>query len=267
MRILYIGEIVAKLGRKVVKEVLPSLISSDSIDLVVANAENLAHGRGASKDTLEEMLEAGVNYFTGGDHIFWQKDFEDYANEMPLVCPANYPEPVLGKTFGIIERDVIKQLEFKVVLLNLMGRTFMNENLDSPFQKIDHMLNSVLPAEGVNSAKDFILVDFHAEASSEKSAFANYVDGRVGAVIGSHTHIPTADCQILPKGTYFVSDAGMTGSADSVLGVKTDIIVNKYLTARNQKFEWEESGRAWFRSILIDTHTKMISRIDRLLSL
>lgn len=262
MRILYIGEIVAKLGRKTVKEVLPSLISSDSIDLVIANAENLAHGRGANRDTLEEMLGAGVNYFTGGDHIFWQKDFEDCAHEMLLVCPANYPEPVLARTFGIIERQ-----EFKVVILNLMGRTFMNENLDSPFQKIDYMLNSVLPAEGIDSNKDFILVDFHAEASSEKLAFANYVDGRVGAVIGSHTHIPTADCQILSKGTYFVSDAGMTGSADSVLGVKTDIIINKYLTARNQKFEWEEEGRAWFRSILIDTHTKMISRIDRLLSL
>lgn len=262
MRILYIGEIVAKLGREAVKEVLPTLISSDSIDLVIANAENLAHGRGANKDTLGEMQSSGVNYFTGGDHIFWQKDFEDYAHEMPLACPANYPEPVLGKTFGIIELQ-----EFKVVILNLMGRTFMNENFDSPFQKIDYMLNSILPEQGVDSAKDFILVDFHAEASSEKSAFANYVDGRVNAVIGSHTHIPTADCQILPKGTYFVSDAGMTGSADSILGVKTDIIVNKYITARNQRFEWEEKGRAWFRSILIDTHTKMISRIDRLLSL
>jgi len=262
MKILYIGEIVAKLGRKAVKEVLPSLISSDNIDLVIANAENLAHGRGASKDTVGEMLGAGVNYFTGGDHIFWQKDFEDYAHEMPLVCPANYPGPVLARIFGIIERQ-----EFKVVILNLMGRTFMNENLDSPFQKIDYMLNSVLPAEDITLDKDFILVDFHAEASSEKLAFANYVDGRVGAVVGSHTHVPTADCQILPKGTYFVSDVGMTGSADSVLGVKTDIIINKFLTARNQKFEWEEKGRAWFRSILIDTHAKMISRIDRLLSL
>lgn len=262
MRILYIGEIVAKLGRKAVKEVLPSLISSDSIDLVIANAENLAHGRGATKDTLEEMQSSGVNYFTGGDHIFWQKDFEDYVMDAPLVCPANYPEPMLGKTFGTIEKR-----EFKVVILNLMGRTFMNENLDSPFQKIDQMLNAVLPLQGLESSKDFILVDFHAEASSEKLAFANYVDGRVGAVIGSHTHIPTADCQILPKGTYFVSDAGMTGSADSVLGVKTDIILQKYLTARNQKFEWEEEGRVWFRSILIDTQAKMISRIDRLLSL
>lgn len=260
MRILYIGEIVAKLGRKTVKEVLPALISSDNIDLVIANAENLAHGRGANKETLEEMMSAGVNYFTGGDHIFWQKDFEDYAMEMPLVCPANYPEPVLGRTYGIIETK-----EFKVVLLNLMGRTFMNENMDSPFQKVDYILNSVLPDQGVDPKKDFIMVDFHAEASSEKLAFANYVDGRVSAVIGSHTHIPTADTQILSKGTYFVSDAGMTGSADSVLGVKTDIILNRYLTARNQKFEWEDEGRAWFRSILIDTHTKMISRIDRLI--
>lgn len=260
MRILYIGEIVAKLGRKAVKNVLPTLISGDNIDLVIANAENLAHGRGATRETLEEMQAVGVNYFTGGDHIFWQKDFEDYAAEMPLVCPANYPEPNPGKILGIIETG-----EFKVAILNLMGRTFMNENMDSPFQKIDDILNSLVPENGIDPKKDFILVDFHAEATSEKLAFANYVDGRVSAVIGSHTHIPTADAQILPKGTYFVSDAGMTGSVNSVLGVKTDLIINKYVTARNQKFEWEEEGPAWFRSILIDTHTKMISRIDRLI--
>lgn len=259
MRILCVGEIVAKLGRKAVKEVLPGLISSDSIDLVIANAENLAHGRGASRETLNEMQQAGVNYFTGGDHIFWQKGFEDIASEMPLVCPANYPEPAHGKTVEVIEGK-----EFKVVLLNLMGRTFMNENLDGPFQKIDSILNAVLPSQGINPAKDFIIIDFHAETSSEKSAFANYVDGRVGAVIGSHTHIPTADTQILPKGTFFVSDVGMTGAENSVLGVKTEIIINQYLTGRKQKFEWEEQGRTWFRSVLIDTHTKMISRIDRL---
>jgi len=176
-----------------------------------------------------------------------------------MAWEANYPEPVPGKVYGIIETK-----EFKVVLLNLMGRTFMNENIDSPFQKIDYMLNFLLPAQGIEAQKDFILVDFHAEASSEKLAFANYVDGRVSAVVGSHTHIPTADPQILPKGTYFVSDAGMTGAEDSILGVKTDIIGNKYLTARNQKFEWEEQGRAWFRSVLIDTQKKTISRVDRL---
>ena len=259
MKILYVGEIVARLGRKTVSEVLPTLLAGDNIDLVIANAENLAHGRGANRETLQEMLDAGVNYFTGGDHIFWQKDFEDYAMEMPLVCPANYPEPSIGKTFEIID---VKGS--KVVLLNLMGRTFINENLDSPFQKIDYMLNALLPTHSVNPEKDFILVDFHAEASSEKLAFANYVDGRVSAVIGSHTHIPTADGQLLPKGTYFISDAGMTGSANSVLGVKTDIIVEKYTTAKNQKFEWEDSGPSWFRSVLIDTHEKTISRIDRL---
>jgi len=262
MRILYVGEIVAKLGRKTVKEVLPGLISSDNIDVVVANAENLAHGRGANKETIEEMMEAGVDYFTGGDHIFWQKDFEDYADDLPLVCPANFPKPAPGRTFGIIERK-----EFRIALLNFMGRTFMNENFDSPFQKADYMLDEVLPGQNIKYPDDFILVDFHAEASSEKLAFANYLDGRVSAVIGSHTHIPTADTQVLPKKTLYVSDAGMTGAKDSVLGVKTDIIINKFITARNQKFEWAEDGPAWFRSVLIDTHTKTISRIDRLLSL
>ncbi len=259
MKILYIGEIVAKLGRKAVREVLPTLLSSDSIDLVVGNAENLAGGRGATRETIEEMMSVGVNYFTGGDHIFWHEDFEDDLESLPLVCPANYPTPAPGKVFGVANTK-----EASVVLLNLMGRTFMNENFDSPFQKIDYLLDSFLPSQGVDTKRSFVLVDFHAEASSEKLAFANYVDGRVGAVIGSHTHIPTADPQILPKGTYFVSDAGMTGSAESILGVKTQIILNRYLTARPQKFEWEEHGRAWFRSVLIDTKAKQITRFDRL---
>lgn len=262
MKILYVGEIVAKLGRDAVRKVLPSIVSSDSIDLVIANAENLVHGRGVTREALSEMMSAGVAYFTGGDHIYWQKDFEDFANDMPLVCPANYPEPALGKNYGIIETK-----DFKVVLLNFMGRTFMNENVDSPFQKVDYMLDSVLPNQNIDFSKDRIIIDFHAEASSEKLAFANYVDGRVTAVIGSHTHIPTADPQILPKGTLFISDAGMTGSSSSILGVKTDIILKKYLTARNQKFEWEDKGDAWFRSVLIDTNAKMLSRIDRLVSL
>lgn len=262
MKILHVGEIVAKLGRKAVKEVLPTIISSDNIDLVIGNAENLAGGRGATKETLEEMMSLGVNFFTGGDHIFWHKDLEDSVDNLPLVCPANFPGPSLGKVYGLVETK-----EGRVVILNLMGRTFMNENFDSPFQKIDYLLDSFLPAQGVDTKKDFILVDFHAEASSEKMAFAYYVDGRVGAVLGTHTHIPTADAQILPKGTYFVSDVGMTGSADSILGVKTEIILNRFLTAKHQKFEWEEHGRSWFRSVLIDTTAKKISRIDRLLSL
>ncbi len=151
-----------------------------------------------------------------------------------------------------------------MALLNLMGRTFMNENIDSPFQKVDHLLATVLPMQGINFPQDNILIDFHAEATSEKHAFANYVDGRVTAVLGTHTHIPTADPQVLPKGTLFVSDVGMTGAVNSVLGVKTEIIVKQYTTARNQRFDWEEEGGAWFRSVLVDTAANTISRLDRL---
>lgn len=257
MKILFIGEIVGSLGRKAVRAVLPEVLSGDNIDLVIANVENLAGGKGATKETLSEIASYGVNYFTGGDHIFWRDELEDYLMELPLVCPANYPEPSLGKVF-----EVANVKEQKVVILNLMGRTFLNENLDNPFHKLDYLLDVYLPSQGlVNS---FVFVDFHAEASSEKMAFANYADGRVGAIVGTHTHIPTADAQTLPKGTLFISDVGMTGSANSVLGVKTEIIIKKYLTARNQRFEWEESGPAWFRSVIIDTKAKSITRFDRL---
>lgn len=259
MRILFIGEIVAKPGRRAVLEVLPGLKSSDSIDLVIANAENLAHGRGVSRETISDMISAGVDYFTGGDHIYWQKEFEEDAMSFPIVCPANYPEPFFGRSYAVIEKA-----GYKVVLLNLMGRTFINENFDSPFQKIDYLLDSVLPESFISFPKDKIIVDFHAEASSEKHAFARYVDGRVTAVIGTHTHIPTADACKLPKGTMFVTDAGMTGAVNSVLGVESDIIIRQYLTARNQRFEWVQSGPSYFRSVLIDTDNDTITRLDRL---
>lgn len=256
MKILFVGEIVASLGRKAVRAVLPEIISNDNIDLVIANVENLAGGRGATKETLDEIASYGVQYFTGGDHIFWREELEDHLMELPLVCPANYPEPSLGKLFEVANIGANK-----VVILNLMGRTFLNENLDSPFSKLDYLLNVHLSSIDLKDA--FIVVDFHAEASSEKSAFANYADGRVGAVVGTHTHIPSADPQILPKGTLFISDVGMSGAANSVLGVKTDIVIKKYLSARNQRFEWEETGPAWFRSVIIDTDKKSIARCDR----
>jgi len=253
MRILYIGDIVARPGREMVQAQLPQIIKKEKIDLVLANAENMAHGRGATKETVEEMMNAGINYFTSGDHIFWQKGFEDEIDHLPVIRPANFPPGHAGEGHALI--DLGKH--GKVLLINLLGRVFLNERVDDPFRAADEILEKYQDQDIA-----FTLVDFHAEASSEKYALGFYLDGRVDAVVGTHTHVPTCDNMVLPKGTLFVSDIGMTGIVDSVLGVEKDIIIKFYLSGLNQKFEWENAGRKAFRGVLLDTQKSSIERLD-----
>jgi len=252
MKILFIGDVVGSAGRACVSEVLPTLKKERCIDFVVANADNLAHGRGATEGTIQELIDIGVDYFTGGDHLFWHRGFEDHINDLPVLRPANYPARVPGK--GTV---FIKNNKLSILLLNLMGRTFLNDRLNDPFTKADEILDQYS-----TEAPDFILVDFHAESTSEKATLGFYLDGRVTAVVGTHTHVPTCDTMLLPKGTMFVTDVGMSGVIDSVLGVRKEIILSLYLTAQNQKFEWENAGRRAFRSVLLDSDKKCIERID-----
>ena len=259
MKILFVGEIVAEPGRKAVRQVLPDVIKEYSPDLVLANAENSAAGRGVTLDILKELQNLGINYFTGGDHMFWQRGTDEIIDDMPVIRPANYPDPTPGKGYVVLDTGK----NGKVLLINLMGRTSFSSlfsYLDDPFRKADEILEEF---EGEKFSS--IIVDFHAESSSEKYTLGFYLDGRVDVFIGSHTHVPSADGFELPKGTLYLSDVGMTGIIDSVLGVKTEIITNLFLTARNQKFEWAESGRKAFRSVLFDTQEKTIQRIDKIL--
>jgi metallophosphoesterase (TIGR00282 family) len=256
MRILFIGDIVAKPGRTAVKEVLPKLRNEEKIDFVVANAENLAHGRGATLDTIREMQQYGVDYFTGGDHLFWHKDFEDEMENLPVIRPANFPDPTPGEGYALVEHTNGE----KILLINVMGRTGLgglNVLLEDPFRTTDHILEKFR-----DEKIDHILIDFHGDTTSEKAAFGFYFDGRVTATLGTHTHVPTCDERILPKGTMFISDIGMTGSIDSILGVKTEIIINQFLSARHQKFEWEDTGQKAFRSVILDTKSSTIARKD-----
>ena len=245
-----------------VKEVLPGIKREQKIDLVIANAENLAHGRGATVETIREMQNYGVDFFTGGDHLFWHKDFEDSIDNLPIVRPANYPEGTPGVGHSLIQ---YKNGD-KILVINLMGRTSFggtNSYLDDPFKTVTKILDMYSDREKYGDIK-IKLLDFHAEATSEKYAMAFYLDGKVDAVVGTHTHVPTCDCMVLPKGTLYVTDIGMTGIVDSVLGVKKDIIINLFLTAQNQKFEWEEYGKKAFRSVILDTSKKTIERFDSL---
>lgn len=253
MKFLLLGDIVSNPGIEIVSDYLPKIKKELSIDFVVANAENAEGGRGVSFETLNTLISSGVDFFTSGDHVFWQKNSEEILNSFPIIRPANYPAGTHGHGYKIIET----RNERRILIINIMGRTFLNERLDDPFRKVDEIL------ELTSSQKiDFKIVDFHAEATSEKLAMGFYLDGRVDIVFGTHTHIPTCDQTILSKGTYYVSDLGMCGNIDSVLGVKKDIIIDLFLTAKNQRFVWEEFGRKAFRSLFIDTETKEIKRID-----
>jgi len=259
MKILFVGEIVAKPGREVVEKILPEIIKEYKVDLVFANAENLSGGRGITEEKLDQMKLAGIDYFTSGEHIFWEKGTEDIIDKLPILRPANYPEGTPGEGYKIIDAGKNGQ----VLLINLMGVTSYsgkNAFLDNPFAKIDDILEKT--KDQTFTAK---IIDFHAEATSEKYSMGFYLDGRVDAVLGTHTHVPTCDNYVLPKGTLYVSDVGMCGAIDSSLGVKADITIKMFKTAMNQRFEWESAGRKAFRSVLLDLEARSIIRIDKMI--
>lgn len=227
MKILFIGDIVGRTGRDIVKSQLVKIKNDYNIDFVIANGENSAHGSGITANIINEVVDSGVDVITSGNHIFKKKDsLELVGNKnMNLIIPANYPERIQAnrKFEKLINGN-------RIVVINLMGRVFMKEGLDNPFDKLDEILKNI-------SSNSIIIVDFHGEVTSEKKAFGYYADGRVTAVIGTHTHTQTSDAEILPKGTAYVTDAGMTGSIDSILGDKKESIINSFLTGLPFKLE------------------------------
>src|SRR3990172_7065216 len=207
MLILAIGDIVGSPGRRAASKLVPSLRQEYGIDFVIANAENAAGGFGVTPETAQELFDAGVDVLTSGNHIWAQKEIFPYLDsEMPLLRPLNYPPGVPGR--GFINKD-------GVMVVNLIGRTFIG-SFDCPFQTMDKFLAELKPKPPI------IIVDFHAEATSEKTAMGRYLDGRVSAVLGTHTHVGTIDTQLLPKGTAYVTDIGMAGPADSIIGDDVD---------------------------------------------
>jgi metallophosphoesterase (TIGR00282 family) len=259
MKILFVGEIVAKPGREIVQKFLPEIIKEHKPDAVFANCENLSGGRGITEEKIEQMKMVGIDYFTSGEHIFHERGTTDFIENVPVLRPANYPKGTPGSGYKIIDLG----RKGKVLLINLMGITSFggkNSFLDNPFVRIDEILE-----ETKNENIDAKIVDFHAEATSEKYSMGFYLDGKVGAVLGTHTHVPTCDNMVLPKGTLYITDIGMCGAIDSSLGVKADITIKMFLTAMNQHFEWESAGRKAFRSVLLDLQAKTIVRIDKII--
>ena len=236
MLALAIGDIIGKPGRQAVRKLVPQLRQEYGIDMVIANGENAAGGIGLTIATAEELFNTGVDVITSGNHIWMHKEIIPYLDsDNPILRPLNYPPGVPGKGYIISSRAMV---------VSLMGRTFMSE-LDCPFQAMDKLLAELEPKPPV------IIVDFHAEATSEKLAMGRYLDGRVSAVLGTHTHVGTIDAQVFPQGTAYVTDIGMTGPMDSIIGDNTELVLQRFLTRLPHRLSVGE-GKTMLNAILVD---------------
>lgn len=227
VNILFIGDIVGKPGRQAVSRELHHLVDRHGIDLVIANGENAAAGFGITEETARELFTQGIHVITSGNHIWDKKDALEFIDrEERLIRPVNYPEGAPGRGSAVVRTAG----GVKVAVLNLEGRIFMN-NLECPFRVADREIARLRKETAI------IFIDFHAEATSEKTSLGWYLDGRVSAVIGTHTHVQTADERILPGGTAYLTDAGMTGGFDSVIGIRKELAVARFLSQLPVKFE------------------------------
>ena len=240
MRILFIGDIVGAQGRRMVLEHLPRLRDEYAIDFTIANGENCSGGFGLNQKNFRELVDCGIDAFTMGNHMWDNRDIYNFIDhEERLVRPANFPPSLPGR--GWQQYQVAGQ---KLIVANVVGRVFMTA-FDCPFRTMDAILQE-------NAVEDVaIFVDIHAEATSEKMALGWYLDGRVAAVVGTHTHIQTNDARILPRGTGYLTDAGMTGPRDSILGVEREIIIGRFLTGVSPRFE-VASGDLQFNGVIFD---------------
>ena len=241
MNILFIGDIVGAYGRAVVKQLLPGLKQAHAIDLTIGNGENSAHGYSITEKIYHELLETGIDAITMGNHLFEKKELLQKIDTFDrLVRPANFPPGAPGRDHLLI--DVKGK---KVALINLLGRVFM-QCLDCPFQAADQLVNRLKEKTPV------VLVDFHAEATSEKAGMGYFLDGRASAVLGTHTHVMTADEKVLLNGTAFITDVGMCGSADSIIGMNKEQILKRFVTQLPEKFEPTDYGRGLFNAVVMD---------------
>jgi metallophosphoesterase (TIGR00282 family) len=227
LKLLFIGDVVGRPGRDIIQERLVRIRSEHSIDFVIANAENAAAGAGITGSIAKSLLESGVDAITLGDHVWDQRGWESEITQIDRVCrPANLPSKCPGWDHVIVETR-----GFRVAVFTVLGRSFMNTKADCPFLTADRLI------EQLKAQADAIIVEIHAEATSEKQALGWYLDGRVTAVVGTHTHVPTADARVLPRGTAFMCDLGMTGPYASVLGRAIDPIVQRFIDGMPRRFD------------------------------
>lgn len=252
LNVLMIGDIVGKLGRRAAASALAQVRRDHNVHFVIANGENAAGGRGLTPATADELFRMGIDVITSGNHIWENREVYQILDNHALLRPINYPDGTPGH--GLYKKDGI-------AVVNVMGRTFMGMHLDCPFRTMDRVLEQLTDCR-------IIIVDVHAEATSEKISLGYYLDGRVSAVLGTHTHIPTSDARVLPKGTAYVTDVGMVGALHSVLGMEIAPVIERFLTQLPNRFSPVERGPGVFNAVLarIDEATgraETIQRIDR----
>ncbi|AIF43689.1 TIGR00282 family metallophosphoesterase [Virgibacillus sp. SK37] len=256
MKILFIGDVVGSPGRDMVHEYLPKLKEKYRPHLTIVNGENAASGKGITEKIYKKFLEDGANVVTMGNHTWDKKEIFDFIDDAKnLIRPANFPENNPGK--GIVYININGQ---EVAVVNLQGRAFLPPS-DDPFTKIDELVTEA------KQRTDIIFLDFHGEATSEKQAMGWYLDGRVSAVVGTHTHTQTADERILPNGTAYISDVGMTGPYDGILGVERDAVIKRFLTSMPVRFEITKEGRTQLNGFLvtIDKNNGKATHVERIL--
>jgi len=244
MNILFIGDIVGSYGRAIVKHLLPGIKKEFAVDFTIANGENSAHGYSITEKIYNELLAMGVDAITMGNHMWEKKEMVQKISSLErMVRPANYPPGVPGKDHLIIDFK-----GNKIGMVNLLGRVFM-QCMDCPFQAAEKLMPKI------KEQAKIIIVDIHAEATSEKNAMGYFLDGKVSAVIGTHTHVITADERILPRGTAYISDIGMVGAQDSIIGMNKEQILKRFTTQMPEKFEPTEEGPGIFNAVLLKVDT------------
>jgi 2',3'-cyclic-nucleotide 2'-phosphodiesterase len=244
MRIVFIADIIGQPGREAVAKILPELRQREQADLVIANGENAAGGLGLTPHIAQDLGKLGVDVITLGNHTWDKKEIMEIIEDENIIRPANYPPGVPGRGAALVGTAN----NFRVGIINLVGRVFMHPN-DCPFRTVDKIINEM------KKETSLIIVDMHAEATSEKIAMGWYLDGKVSAVIGTHTHVQTADERILPEGTAYITDVGMTGPQDSVIGIKKEIILQRFLLGMPVRFE-VASGDLIFNGVVLDIDEK-----------
>ncbi|MEK7545335.1 MAG: TIGR00282 family metallophosphoesterase [Patescibacteria group bacterium] len=243
MKILFIGDVFAKPGREAVKSFLPGMRREMGIDFVIANIENMTHGKGFHPDQVAEMTSVGVDFCTSGNHAWGDRNgvLKLSDPDFPVIRPANYPTACPGRGYTILNCG-----DFKIGIINLMGRVFMKDDLNCPFLAFDEIYK-VFEEQKVR----VVFVDLHAETTSEKVAFGHYVNGRASVVVGTHTHVQTNDAQILSGGTAYLTDAGFTGDRDSVIGMRKEGVIQQFLTQMPQKHEPAE-GKGMMNGMIVE---------------
>ena len=254
MRILAVGDIIGETGVKKLKEQLPKIKKEEKIDFIITNGENSAGGMGITERIFNDILDAGTNVVTMGNHTWGKKDIFKFIDAPQLLRPANYPEGVVGKGLGIYECK-----GKKIAVMNFIGRVDINILSENPFIMAKKMV------EEIQEKVDIIIIDFHAEATAEKIAMGRYLDGKITALYGTHTHVQTADEQILPEGTAYITDIGMTGPKNSVIGMDAQASIKRFVTTLPEKYKLAE-GECILNAVVfnIDDETNKVTEVKRI---